>query len=369
MLSAGIVGLPNVGKSTLFNAITNLKVVANNYPFATIEPNVGIVEVKDERLIQLANLIQSEKTVFATFKFVDIAGLVKGASKGEGLGNKFLSNIRDVDCICHVIRCFDNSNITHVSNEINPINDLNAINTELIISDLELIENRIARISKKAQSGDKSAINELEFCKLIQDTLSKNTFASEAIQNNKEISEYAKSYNLLTTKPIIYVANISEEYIKNPDNCTYFSNLKKYLLEHNSNNIIIPISAKIESELSELNEIDKKEMLDALGFKHGSGLDKIIQESYKILNQCTYFTFGKKETRAWTFLKGYKAPQCAGLIHSDFEKGFIKAEIISVADLLKYKSEVKAKEAGKVHLEGKDYVMNDGDVCNFRFNV
>ncbi|WP_027123749.1 redox-regulated ATPase YchF [Mycoplasmoides pirum] len=368
MLSAGIVGLPNVGKSTLFNAITNSQVEANNYPFATIEPNVGIVEVRDQRLIELAKLINPEKIIFATFKFVDIAGLVKGASKGEGLGNKFLSNIREVDCICHVIRCFDSNDITHVNNEVNPISDLETINFELIVSDLEVVENRISKISKKAQSGDKSSNEELEFCYLLKKTLTNNKFANEVIETEKQ-KEYAKSYNLLTAKPIIYIANIDEAYIKNPKEVEHFVNLKNYLLNQNKNNIIIPISAKIEFEISELPVENRQEMMDALGFINESGLDQIVKAAYQILDQLTYFTFGKKETRAWTFLKGYKAPQCAGIIHSDFERGFIKVEVISVNDLLECKSEAKAKEMGKIRLEGKDYLMQDGDVCNFKFNV
>lgn len=364
MLAAGIVGLPNVGKSTLFNAITNLQVEANNYPFATIEPNVGIVEVKDKRLIKLAELIQPEKLTFATFKFVDIAGLVKNASKGEGLGNKFLSNIREVDCICHVIRCFDDSNITHVNNVVNPITDLNIINTELIISDLEVIENRIMKISHKAKSGDKLLNDELEVCKLFQVALNNNKFAN-TVELTKKQKEYAKSYNLLTLKPIIYIANISENYMSKPEDSKNFIKLKNYL----NNEIIIPISAKFEFELSQLNEHDRNEMMQVLNFHDGSGLDKIIKASYDILNQLTYFTFGKKETRAWTFLKGTKAPQCAGIIHSDFERGFIKVEIMSVNDLLKYKTEAKVREAGKLRIEGKDYIMQDGDICNFKFNI
>lgn len=367
MLSAGIVGLPNVGKSTLFNAITNSQVEASNYPFATIEPNVGIVEVKDQRLMKLAGLITPEKIIFATFKFVDIAGLVKGASSGEGLGNKFLSNIREVDCICHVVRCFDDTNITHVSSHVNPINDLEVINLELIIADLETVENRIAKISHKAKSGhDKEANEELEFCKRLKAVLSANEFASTLEMTDKE-KNFVKSYNLLTNKPMIYIANIAEEHIGNPMDSQHYATLKKYLDEKQAT--VIPISAKIECELSQLSDTDKVEIMQALNFNQGSGLDHIIRSAYQILNQCTYFTFGKKETRAWTFLKGYKAPQCAGIIHSDFERGFIKAEVVSCDDLLSYGSEAKAKEAGKVRLEGKDYVMQDGDVCNFKFNV
>lgn len=366
MLSAGIIGLPNVGKSTLFNAITNSQVEAANYPFATIEPNIGIVNVKDQRLVELANLINPDKLTFATFKFVDIAGLVKGASKGEGLGNKFLSNIREVDCICHVIRCFDSNDITHVNNQVNPVADLETVNTELIISDLEVIENRISKISKKASSGDTLAKIEIDLCLKIKSVLDQGLLVNTLSFSEAE-NTLIKSYNLLTTKPFIYIANISENDINDPEKSIHFKNLKLFLA--NQKFPLISISSKIESELSLLNEDDKLEMMTSLGMGQESGLDKIIKTAYDILGQLTYFTFGKKEVKAWTFLKGYRAPQCAGIIHSDFERGFIKVEVISAIDLIFYKSEAKAKEAGKLRIEGKEYLMQDGDVCNFRFNV
>ncbi|WP_027119780.1 redox-regulated ATPase YchF [[Mycoplasma] testudinis] len=367
MLSAGIVGLPNVGKSTLFNAITNSQVEAANYPFATIDPNVGIVNVRDPRLLALAELIQPDKLVFSTFQFVDIAGLVKGASQGEGLGNKFLANIREVDCICHVIRCFNDSSITHVNNVVDPIADLEIVNTELIIADLDVITNRIARISKKAQSGDKLSQKELELCIRIKEALNEGEFASSVTESTED-QILVKSYNLLTSKPFIYVANIAESEISEPEKSELFIKLKSHLNQKKAT--IIAISAKIESELAKANSAEeRKEMMDLLGMGSISGLDKIIKSAYDILGLWTYFTFGKKETRAWAFLKGKKAPECAGIIHTDFERGFIKAEVMRVEDLLHYKTELKVKEAGKLRLEGKDYEMQDGDVCNFRFNV
>ena len=367
MLSAGIVGLPNVGKSTLFNAITNSQAQVANYPFATIDPNVGIVNVKDPRLIALAQLIQPEKLVFSSFQFVDIAGLVKGASQGEGLGNKFLENIRNVDCICHVVRCFNDKGIIHVNNVVDPIADLEVVHTELIISDLDLITNRIAKISKKAQSGDQLAQKELNFCSKIKTVLNAGNFASEVVYDDIE-KQLVKSYNLLTTKPFIFVANVADSEISNPEVSDLFIKLKKYLEPKKAT--LIAISAKIESEIAtSTSETERHEIMEIFGMGQVSGLDKIIKSAYDVLGYWTYFTFGKKETRAWAFLKGLKAPECAGIIHSDFERGFIKAEIIRVEDLLHYKSEVKAKEAGKLRLEGKDYIMQDGDVCHFKFNV
>lgn len=363
-LSTGIVGLPNVGKSTLFNAITNSSVEAANYPFATIEPNVGIVNVPDVRLTNLANLINPEKVVYNTFKFVDIAGLVKGASKGEGLGNKFLSNIREVDAICHVVRCFENTDITHVNSSVDPIRDLEIINLELIFSDIEVINNRLGRIGKKAQSGCKESAFEKEVCEKILAALTNEKLANTVELNDKE-KLVIKSYSLLTIKPIIYVANVSENDLNNLDANIHYKNLENRVGKEN----IIPLAIKLEQELSKIENYDeKKEFLKMMNLTE-IGLDKLILKAYQILDLMTYFTYGKKEVRAWEFKKGMTAPECAGIIHSDFQRGFIKAEIIKYDDLMEFKSEEEVKKQGKMKLAGKDYIVEDGDICTFKFNV
>ena len=365
-LVAGIVGLPNVGKSTLFNTITNSQVEAANYPFATIEPNIGIVKVNDERLIKLAELAQADKTTFATCTFVDIAGLVKGASKGEGLGNKFLSNIREVDTICHVIRCFNDKTIAHVYDDVDPIRDIEVINLELILADLEVITKRIERLTPKVKSGDKTSDFELQICKKIKETLVANKMAKETQLSTDELL-IVKNFNLLTTKPTIYIANIDSNDITNPESNEYYIKLKKYL-SNTSKELLIPISISIEYEISILNDNDRESFINDLGIKE-IGLDSLIKATYKTLGLETFFTFGKKETKAWTFKKGMTAPQCAGIIHTDFERGFICAEVCNWQELLDAKSETAVKEKGKMRLEGKNYIMKDGDVCLFRFNV
>ena len=363
-LTAGIVGLPNVGKSTLFNAITKQNILAANYPFATIEPNVGIVTVPDERVDFLKDLYNPKRTVPATFEFTDIAGLVEGASKGEGLGNKFLSHIREVDAICEVVRCFDDKNITHVSGNIDPIRDVEVINVELELADLEVIENRLSKMGKKARmANDKEAMKEINLLEKIKENLEKNVCPRNLELTEDEI-KILKPYNLLTLKPIIYVANVNEEDI-NEDN-EYVKTLKKYAEKEKAE--VVKICAKIEEELVELTEEEKKEFLIDLGIKE-SGLDKLIKSSYKLLGLSTFLTSGEDEVKAWTFKQGMKAPECAGIIHTDFQKGFIKAEVMSFDDLKTYGSEAKVKEAGKLRLEGKEYLMQDGDICLFRFNV
>lgn len=363
-LTAGIVGLPNVGKSTLFNAITKQNILAANYPFATIDPNVGIVTVPDERLEFLNNLYEPKSLVPTTFEFTDIAGLVKGASSGEGLGNKFLSHIREVDAIVEVVRCFEDSNVTHVDGQIDPIRDIETINAELAIADLEVIENRINRIGKKAaMSKDKETQIEMELLTKLKSNLEKS-IAVRQVDLNETEKKLIKSFSLLTAKPIIYMANISEADLITGEN-EYTKKVEEYAQKENAS--VIKVSAKIESELSELSDEEKELFLADLGIKEG-GLEKLIKATYDLLGLATYFTAGTDEVRAWTFKKGMKAPECAGIIHTDFEKGFIKAEVMSYTDLKTQGNEKKVREAGKMRLEGKEYLMQDGDICYFRFN-
>ena len=364
-LTAGIVGLPNVGKSTLFNAITKKNILAANYPFATIEPNVGVVVVPDKRLDYLNDLYKPKSLVPTTFEFTDIAGLVKGASSGEGLGNKFLSHIREVDAIVEVVRCFEDSNIIHVENNIDPVRDIEIINVELILADLEIVENRINRIGKKAvMSKDKESLKEVELLNKIKDCLIKNEPVRRLELDEDEL-KIIKPFNLLTLKPIIYMANVSESDLKNDGNI-YVDKVREYAKNENSK--VIVVCAQIEAELSELDEDDKLMLLNELGVNE-SGLDKLITATYSLLGLKTFFTAGTDEVRAWTFKDGMKAPSCAGIIHTDFERGFIKAEIMSYTDLEKYGSEKSVKDNGRMRLEGKEYIMQDGDICYFRFNV
>ena len=364
-LQAGIVGLPNVGKSTLFNAITKKNILAANYPFATIDPNVGVVTVPDKRLEFLENLYLPKSLVPTTYEFTDIAGLVKGASSGEGLGNKFLSHIREVDAIVEVVRCFDDSNIIHVEGGVDPIRDIEIINVELMLADLEIVENRINKIGKKAMmTKDKETKLEVELLEKIKDSLEKN-IPLRRLEYTEEELKLIKNFHFLTIKPIIYMANISEEDLVNDGNI-YVDKVREYAKSENAE--VITVSARIESELAELSDEDKIEFLNDLGIKE-SGLDKLIKATYDLLGLATYFTAGEDECRAWTFKKGMKAPECAGIIHSDFERGFIKAEVMSYDDLEKYGTELKVKEAGRLRLEGKEYIMQDGDICHFRFNV
>ncbi len=361
-LKAGIVGLPNVGKSTLFNAITKQNILAANYPFATIEPNVGIVSVPDMRMNVLNDMYMPERLILASFEFTDIAGLVKGASTGEGLGNKFLSHIREVDAIVEVVRCFDDNNIIHVEGGCDPVRDVEIINLELTISDLEIINNRLEKIEKKAMTTkDSDSLLEVSALKKAKDALEKAIPLREISFTDDEKLKL-KAFQFLTLKPIIYMANIDESNLALPDN-NYVLALKEYA----KNSKVIKMCAKVESELSELSIEEKEEMLAMLGIK-ASGLDDLINATYELLGLKTYFTVGPEEVRAWTFKDGMKAPACAGIIHTDFEKGFIKAEVISYEDLISCGSELKAKEAGKLRIEGKDYVMQDGDICHFRFN-
>ena len=364
-LTAGIVGLPNVGKSTLFNAITKKNILAANYPFATIDPNVGVVIVPDERLVKLEEMYTPEKTIPTSIEFTDIAGLVKGASAGEGLGNQFLSHIRETDAIVEVVRCFEDNNIIHVEGDIDPIRDIEIINLELTIADLEIVGNRIEKMRKKAESNkDKEALKEMEALQKAKEALLKN-IPLRLIEFTKEEKQLLKSYSFLTIKPMIYLANISEKEVALEDN-KYVELVKEYAKKEQAK--CVKICAKVESELSELNIEDKQDMLDMLGMEE-SGLNRLIKETYDLLGLATYFTVGPDECRAWTFKKGMNAKECAGIIHTDFEKGFIRAEVISYQDLIELGSEIKVREAGKARLEGKEYLMQDGDICHFRFNV
>lgn len=364
-MKIGIVGLPNVGKSTLFNAITKAGAECANYPFCTIDPNIGIVPVRDQRLDKLTEMYSSKKTIPTTIEFVDIAGLVKGASKGEGKGNKFLSNIREVDSILHVVRCFDDQNIVHVDGSIGPIRDIETINLELIFADLEIVEKRIDKNKKMLKSGDKKFQSELDILEEIKLTLESGKPA-RSISFSKESQEFADSLFLLTSKPVLYAANVSEDDIDSPETNKYVKDLIEVAKSESSE--VVCISAKIEEEISQLNDDERISFLEELGLSE-SGLDKLVKASYKLLGLISYLTAGPQEVRAWTITNGTKAPQAAGKIHSDFERGFIRAEIVAYDDLMTCGSMVAAKEKGLVRLEGKEYIMKDGDVTLFRFNV
>ena len=365
-MKIGIVGLPNVGKSTLFNSITKAGAECANYPFCTIEPNVGMVTVPDERIEKLTQIYKPQKTTYATIEFVDIAGLVKGASKGEGLGNKFLSHIREVDSIAQVVRCFNNDNIVHVDGSIDPIRDIETINLELCLADCETVEERLDR-ARKSLKADKKFQIEVDLLEKISVALQEGKPA-RSLELNEEEKEIIKDSFLLTMKPMLYVGNISEDELDNPDTNSNLQKLKEYAKNENAQ--VISLCVKIEEELSGLEDDDKKEMLDALGLEE-SGLDKLIKASYKLLGLMSFLTAGEPEVRAWTIKQGTKAPQAAGKIHSDIERGFIRAEVISYDDFVNLAngSMVTAKEKGLVRSEGKDYIMQDGDIVLFRFNV
>lgn len=363
-LTAGIVGLPNVGKSTLFNAITKAGALAANYPFATIDPNVGIVEVPDSRLIKLEEMVQPKKTIPTTFEFTDIAGIVKGASKGEGLGNRFLSHIREVDAICQVVRAFDDENVTHVSGRVNPLDDIEVINMELVLADLESVEKRLPKIEKMARQKDKTAEMELRILTQIKEALEDGK-PVRSIDFNEDDQKWVNQAQLLTSKKMLYIANVGEDEIGDKDNDKVKA-IREYAANEDSE--VIVISAKIEEEIATLDDEDKEMFLEDLGIEE-PGLDRLIRTTYDLLGLSTYFTAGVQEVRAWTFKQGMTAPQCAGIIHTDFERGFIRAEVTSYEDYVQHGGENGAKEAGRQRLEGKDYIMQDGDIVHFRFNV
>lgn len=362
-LKAGIVGLPNVGKSTLFSGLTRMRAESANYAFTTIEPNISIVELNDKRLNILSEMVKTQKIVKATFEFVDIAGLVAGASKGEGLGNKFLANIREVDLIVHVVRCFENKNILHVANSIDPVRDFETINLELMFADMQTLENVLSRIGKRAQNTqDKKLLKEVETVNKIMLAFKQEKMAREIDLDDEEL-KIIKSYQLLTIKPMIIVANVSSENAANPENDIKFIKMKKIAQEKNMK--IVPLSVEVETEISFMSEEEKEMFLAEYGLE-SSGLDLLTRTSFDNLNLATYFTVGVKETRAWVFKKGMLAPECAGIIHNDFEKNFIKAEVIAYDDFITCGGEKEARDAGKMRLEGKTYEMKDGDICNFK---
>jgi len=364
-MKAGIVGLPNVGKSTLFNCLSNAKAQSANYPFCTIEPNVGVVNVPDKRLEVLEKLVKPQRVMPATVEIVDIAGLVKGASKGEGLGNKFLANIRETDAIIHVLRCFDDDNITHVEGSVDPVRDKEIIDVELQFKDLETVEKRIDKVKRKAQTGDKEGKREYELLLKIKENLEKGISVRAMNFTDEERQNYIKTYQLLTDKPILYLCNVDEGSLKNENQ--YVKKLKDAIKNEDAEMMIL--AAAIEADIMELDTYQERKMfLDDLGLEE-PGINKLIRAVYKLLKQQTFFTAGKKEVRAWTIPIDATAPQAAGVIHSDFEKGFIRAEVISYDDFIKYGSELKIKEAGKMRVEGKEYIVQDGDIMHFRFNV
>lgn len=364
-LQCGIVGLPNVGKSTLFNCLSSAKAQSANFPFCTIEPNVGVITVPDERLNRLAELVHPARIVPTTVEIVDIAGLVKGASKGEGLGNKFLANIRETDAIIHVLRCFDDSNVTHVDGTIDPVRDKEVIDTELQLRDLETIESRISRVQKQAQAGDREARAQYEVMRRYHEALEQGKSARSVTLNSKEEEKIAHDMFLLTNKPVLYVCNVDDASAATGNH--YVDAVREAVKDEDAQ--VLVLAAQTESEIAELDTYEERQMfLGEIGLEE-SGVNRLIKSAYALLNLETFLTAGPKEVRAWTFKKGSKAPQCAGVIHSDFERGFIRAEVIKYADYIALGSEPAVKEAGKMHVEGKDYVMQDGDIVVFRFNV
>jgi len=358
----GIVGLPNVGKSTLFNALTKAGIDAANYPFCTIEPNVGVVEVPDPRLAELAKIVKPERVLPTVMEFVDIAGLVAGASKGEGLGNKFLSNIRETDAIAHVVRCFEDDDVVHVEGKISPLDDVETINTELALADLDSAERGLLKAQKQARSGNKEAQARATVLEKIVAQLSEG-LPIRTLDLYKEEKSVIREFSFITAKPVMYIANVAEDGFENN---VFLDKVRE--MAKNENSSVVPVCAVIESEIAVLDDEDKEMFMDELGLTE-AGLDRVIRAGHDLLGLCSYFTAGVKEVRAWTFKQGYTAPQCAGVIHTDFEKGFIRAETMAYDDFIQYKGEAGCKEAGKLRLEGKDYIVKEGDVLHFRFNV
>ena len=361
--NCGIVGLPNVGKSTIFNALTSAGAQASNYPFTTIDPNVGMVDMPDERLDRLAEIYQPKKVTPTTMEFVDIAGLVKGAAQGEGLGNKFLANIREMDAIAHVVRCFDDPNVVHVAGMVDPMKDIEVIEAELMLADLDAVEKRLFKAEKLVKSGDKKALEEVEFMKRLKDMLGRGEPVRRSTHSEDEVT-WLKQYNLLSAKPVLYVANVAEDMLDKPSR--HVDAVRKIAAEEGAK--VVVISGQVEGEIAQLPKEERKEYLAGMGLKE-SGLDRMFRAGFELLGLITYFTAGEKEVRAWTITKGTKAPQAAGKIHTDFEKGFIRAEVFHYDDLIRLRTPQSVKEAGLLRSEGKDYVVKDGDIMLFRFNV